>query len=188
MLAKISHKRSLISLNLSEWKIISALSGTMCTWAMAEWIRRIRNQFDHDGRKNNHGGIWTWRSILVQGSIGCTWCSQCDLQGAHQHYSLAADAWWDARCLSISCIQVQGMGLSRQRQTRKWQAYATRSWGNQSRIRTQHKRIWLLYSGEEQLNDIESSEIWWYSFPFRKQKMVEQFQSDWLWQFNRHTV
>ncbi len=34
--------------------------------------RRIRNQFDNDGRKDNHGGIWTWRSILVQGSISGT--------------------------------------------------------------------------------------------------------------------
>ncbi len=31
--------------------------------------------------------------------------------------------------------------------------------GNQSRIRTQDKRILLLNSGEEQLDDIESSEI-----------------------------
>jgi hypothetical protein len=31
--------------------------------------------------------------ILVQGSISGTRCSQCYLQGAHRHYSLAADAW-----------------------------------------------------------------------------------------------
>jgi hypothetical protein len=44
-------------------------STAQCAWAMAEWTRRSRNQFDHDDRKEYHGGIWTGRSILVQGSI-----------------------------------------------------------------------------------------------------------------------
>ncbi len=56
-----------------------------CTWAMAEWTCQSSNQFYHDGRKDNHGGIWTGLLILVQGSIGCMWCLQCDLQGAHRH-------------------------------------------------------------------------------------------------------
>ncbi len=151
---------------------------------MAEWTRRSRNQFDNDGCKGNHGGIWAWRSVLVQGSISCTWCSQCDLQGAHRHYPLAADVWCDARCLSIPCIRVQGMVISTKTDEKMASIRHAQLRQSISDLNPTPAHIASLFR-RTQFNDVESSKVWWIFVS------IQEAENGWavpVWQFNRHTV
>ncbi len=57
-------------------------------------------------------------------------------------------------------------------------------------IQTQHKRILLLYSGEDQFNDIKSSETWWI-FVSTVKFRIQEAENGWavsVWQIKRHTV
>ena len=55
---------------------------------MAAWTASSSNKFRHDVIKNDHGGIRTGRSILVQIHSGDWGEAGFDLQSANQHHAM----------------------------------------------------------------------------------------------------
>ncbi len=93
---------------------------------MTEWTSGLgsSNQFRNDVVKDNHGGIWARRSILVQ--ICCDWLRgpEYHLQSTDQHYPMEINAWRKEGCVPLSSIRVQGLGSSQFGTKRERQAYA----------------------------------------------------------------
>ena len=95
------------------------------TRAMAEWTSKSSNQIRNDVVKDNHGGIWARRSILVHVCFDGLRGPECHLQSTDQHYPMEINAWRKEGCVPISSIRVQGLSSSQLGTKRERQAYAS---------------------------------------------------------------
>ena len=137
---------------------------------MAKWTSGSSNQFCQDVVKNNNGGIWALRSILVQVCFGGLWHQECCLHSTDRHYSMEINAWGEEVFIPISRSRLQGMGSSQLVEKRKWQAYTTSNWSYPSWISAQYQLVFILHSGKEYNDVFQSSTIWWNNIPVQEQR------------------